>query len=133
MERTAEHIPAAGELWHAGLTTPQRLRAASRPRMIAALGRGGYRRYDERTATQLRDMATLVVDRYGGDLRRLAATAGEDVDEAARLLQEVNGIGDRELPALVSPPDLARLSAGLVRISRLPGRQDPLGGDCVVR
>jgi hypothetical protein len=139
--------------------------------VVAALGRGGYRRYDERTATQLREMAALVLDRYGGDLRRLATTAGEDVAEAARLLQEVDGIGptgaaiflrevqavwpwlrpylderaragarrvglpddDRELAELVSPPDLARLAAGLVRISRLPGRQDPLEADGVVR
>ena len=41
-----------------------------------ALGRGGYRRYDERTATQLREMAALVLDRYGGDLRRLADAGG---------------------------------------------------------
>ena len=61
--------------------------------MIAALGRGGYRRYDERTATQLREMAPLVLDRYGGDLRRLADAADGDVDRAARLLQEVKGIG----------------------------------------
>src|SRR3954470_13450121 len=69
------------------------MRNASRPRVVAALGRAGYRRYDERTATQLRDMAGLVLDRYGGDLRGLADTADRDVGRAARLVQEVKGIG----------------------------------------
>src|SRR6476661_9867905 len=86
-------IAAAREVSAAGWTTAQRLRDASRPRVISALGRAGYRRYDERTATQLREMATLVLDRYGGDLRRLAEAAGGEVDAAARLIQQVNGIG----------------------------------------
>ena len=86
-------VATARELRTAGWTTPQRMRDASRPRVIAALGRGGYRRYDERTATQLRELATLVLDRYGGDLRRLAEQADGDVGRAAELLQEVKGIG----------------------------------------
>ena len=86
-------VATAVELRAAGWTTPQKMRDASRPRVVAALGRGGYRRYDERTATQLREMATLVLDRYGGDLRRLAAEAAGDVERAAGLLQEVKGIG----------------------------------------
>jgi len=86
-------LAAAGEVTAAGWTTPQKLRDASRPRVVAALGRAGYRRYDERTATQLREMATLVLERYGGDLRRLAEASGGEVDVAARLVQQVNGIG----------------------------------------
>jgi endonuclease III len=86
-------IAAAREVSAAGWTTPQRLRDAPRPRLVAALGRAGYRRYDERTATQLREMGALVLDRYGGDLRRLAGEAAGDVERAARLIQEVKGIG----------------------------------------
>jgi endonuclease III len=86
-------IAAALELAAAGWTTPQKLRDAPRSRVIGALGRAGYRRYDERTATQLREMAALALDRYGGDLRRLAEAAAGDVDAAARLVQQVNGIG----------------------------------------
>ena len=86
-------IAAARELTAAGWTTAQRLRDAPRPRVIAALGRAGYRRYDERTATQLREMGALVLDRYGGDLRQLAEEAAGDVGRAARLVQEVKGIG----------------------------------------
>ena len=157
-------VTTAGELFAAGWTTPQRLRAAARPRVVAALGRGGYRRYDERTATQLREMSVLVLERWAGDLRRLGAEAGEDVDRTARLLQEVKGIGptgaavflrevqgvwpwvrpylddraragarrvglpdDDRLATLVPPDRLPRLAAGLVRVSRLPDGQDPLG------
>jgi endonuclease III len=86
-------VATAGELRANGWTTPQRMREAPRSAVISALGRGGYRRYDERTATQLRDAAQLVIDRYGGDLRRLAEEADGDVRAAARLLQQVNGIG----------------------------------------
>ena len=86
-------IAAAREVSGAGWATPQKLRDAPRPRLVAALGRAGYRRYDERTASQLRDMGALVLDRYGGDLRRLGEAAGGDVDAAARLIQEVKGIG----------------------------------------
>lgn len=86
-------IDAARELAGQGWTTPQRMRDASRPRVVGALGRAGYRRYDERTATQLREMGALVLDRYGGDLRGLAAEAEGDSGRAARLVQEVKGIG----------------------------------------
>jgi hypothetical protein len=86
-------VATAVELFRAGWTTPQRLRDAGRGSVVAALGRGGYRRYDERTATLLRDMAALVTTRYAGDLRGLATAAGEDPARAALLVQEVKGIG----------------------------------------
>jgi hypothetical protein len=69
------------------------MRSASRPSVVAALGRAGYRRYDERTATQLQEMAELVLTRYAGDLRRLAEEADGDVEQASRLVQQVKGIG----------------------------------------
>jgi endonuclease III len=86
-------VATARELFAAGWTTPARLRGASRGAVVGALGRAGYRRYDERTATQLREMGALVLDRYGGDLRGLAREADGDVARAARLIQQVNGIG----------------------------------------
>jgi endonuclease III len=121
-------VAAARELTAAGWTTPQKLRDALRPRVVAALGRAGYRRYDERTATQLREMAALVLDRYGGDLRRLGEKAGGEVEAAARLVREVKGIGPtgaavflREAQAVwpwVRPylDDRARAGAGRVGI-----------------
>ena len=86
-------VAATRELISAGWTTPVRMREAPRSRVVAALGRAGYRRYDERSATQLREMAELVLDRYGGDLRWLATEADGDVGRAAGLVQQVKGIG----------------------------------------
>src|SRR6476661_7788232 len=75
-------VAAAVELAGGGWTTAATLRDARRASVIAALGRAGYRRYDERTATELREMAELVLDRYGGDLRGLGEKAEKDVDRA---------------------------------------------------
>src|SRR3954452_22159798 len=130
-------VAAAGELTAAGWTTARRMRDAPRPRVVAALGRAGYRRYDERTATQLREMAALVLDRYGGDLRGLADAAGGGVDRAARLVQEVNGIGPtgaavflREVQAVwpwVRPYLDERARAGAGRVG-LPDDPEQLAG-----
>ena len=90
---TAIAVAAAVELTRGGWTTAATMRDAGRASVIAALGRAGYRRYDERTATELRDMAELVLDRYGGDLRGLGETSEKDVDRAAGLVREVKGIG----------------------------------------
>lgn len=83
---------SARELFAAGWRTPQRMRDSTWQQRVEALGRGGYRRYDERTATQLADAADLVLERWGGDLRRLRDSAA-DVDAMAASLQEVKGIG----------------------------------------
>jgi endonuclease III len=80
-------VSAASELFGAGCTTPRKMAAASWQDRVDALGRGSYRRYDERTATQLGDGAQLLLDRYGGDLRGMR---GEHLSER---LQEIPGIG----------------------------------------
>lgn len=85
-------VAAARELSAAGYRTPQRMRDATWQQRVDALGRGQYRRYDESTATRLGDGAALVLDRHGGDLRRLRAAADGTRDVLARL-QEFPGIG----------------------------------------
>jgi predicted lipoprotein len=60
---------------------------------VDALGRGHYRRYDERTATMLGDAAQLCQDRLGGDLRRLHAEAWGDAAGLRDWLTEFPGIG----------------------------------------
>jgi hypothetical protein len=64
------------ELSTVGYRTPRAMRAASWQDRVDALGRGHYRRYDERTATMLGDGASLVSERWRGDLRRLRASPG---------------------------------------------------------
>jgi hypothetical protein len=55
-----------------------------------ALGRDGYRRYDERTSTMLG--AEFLLEEYRGDLRKLRERA-EGTSDLERLLQEFKGIG----------------------------------------
>jgi len=87
--RSEVAVAAARELFATGCTTPPRTRDTPRGRLIAALGRAGYRRYDERTATQLGELAATVLDRYAGDLRRLH----EQSDNLEQDLQQFKGIG----------------------------------------
>lgn len=91
--RAGVAVAAAKELDKAGMRDPKRMAAAGWQQRVDALGRGGYRRYDERTATQLGQGAELVIERYGGDLRRLRERAGGDVAELRRELQEFPGVG----------------------------------------
>ncbi|MFD5157257.1 endonuclease [Streptomyces hawaiiensis] len=86
-------LATARALHEAGLRDPQRMARAGRRQRVDALGRGGYRRYDERTATQLGDAAELLNERWGGDLRRLRREADGEVPELHRLLQEFPGMG----------------------------------------
>ena len=86
-------LATARELWRAGWGTPAAMRASARRARVVALGRGGYRRYDESTATRLGEAATLVLDRWHGDLRELRDEAEGDPARIARLLQEFTGIG----------------------------------------
>lgn len=85
---------AAREVFEAGIRTPAAVRGADRRSFIDAFGRAGYARYDESSATRLRDMATAVHDHYGDDLRKLAAEAQGDRAQAHRALRRFKGIGD---------------------------------------
>ncbi|MEU0855886.1 endonuclease [Streptomyces griseofuscus] len=91
--RASVAVAAARALHEDRLDTPRRMADADWQRRLDALGRGGYRRYDERTATQLGDGAELLDERWGGDLRRLHEEAGGDTGELKRLLQEEPGVG----------------------------------------
>ncbi|MFF7313918.1 endonuclease [Streptomyces sp. NPDC008137] len=86
-------LATARALHEAGLRDPRRMAAADWQERVDALGRGGYRRYDERTATQLGDAAELLTERWGGDLRRLRREADGNVSELRCLLQEFPGMG----------------------------------------
>ncbi|MFF7867665.1 endonuclease [Streptomyces qaidamensis] len=86
-------LATARALHEAGLRDPRRMAQATWQQRVDALGRGGYRRYDERTATQLGDVAELLSERWGGDLRRLRREADGELSELRRLLREFPGIG----------------------------------------
>jgi hypothetical protein len=83
---------AARELFAAGYLTPQKMRDATWQQRVDALGRGGYRRYDESTATQLEKAATFLVDTYRGDLRGIRH-AGDDVQRLQDRLVDFPRLG----------------------------------------
>ncbi|WP_238426886.1 endonuclease [Streptomyces adustus] len=86
--RAGTAVAAARALFDAGLRTPRAMLEATWQERVDALGRGGYRRYDERTATMLGNGAALLLDRWHGDLRRLR----EEPDPKQALL-DLPGIG----------------------------------------
>jgi len=86
-------IEATRALIKAGLTTPQKMAAASWQHRVDVITWHGYKRYDERTSTMLGDTAALVLDKYRGDVRNLREAAGRNVKREQKLLQEFSGIG----------------------------------------
>ncbi|MEO3929463.1 hypothetical protein ABGB07_37250 [Micromonosporaceae bacterium B7E4] len=91
--RAGVAVAAARELFAAGCRTPQGTDALSWQDRVDALGRGHYRRYDERTATMLGNGARLCLERWNGDLRRLHREAGGDPNALRRELTRFPGIG----------------------------------------
>ena len=79
-------VSAARELFNAGWRTPQRMVDSSWQDRVDALGRGGYVRYDESTATRLAEGAQLLIDTWRGDLRRMR--------QPHRDVQKFPGIGE---------------------------------------
>ncbi|MGP3980053.1 endonuclease [Streptomyces sp. KR80] len=81
-------VAAARALFNAGMRDARRMAEATWQQRVDALGEGGYRRYDERTATQLGDAAELLQREYQGDLRRL-----REAGDPKKLLRDFPGIG----------------------------------------
>ncbi|GAA3231857.1 endonuclease [Nonomuraea helvata] len=128
-------VAAAKELFKAGYSTPRAMREASWQDRVDALGRGHYRRYDERTSTMLSKAAELLLDRWKGDLRRLRDEAGGDARRITELLMEFPGIGPtgadiflREVQAVwpqVAPHLDKRVLDGAEKLG-LPRQERPL-------
>ncbi|MGW7272523.1 endonuclease [Streptomyces sp. NPDC054864] len=91
--RASVAVASTRALYEAGMRGPRQMADATWQQRVDALGQGGYRRYDERTATQLGDGARIVLDAWGGDLRRLREKADGDAGALERLLREVPGLG----------------------------------------
>lgn len=81
-------VAAARALFEAGMRDARSMAEASWQDRVDALGRGGYRRYDERTSAMLGKGAELLLERYNGDLRRLREEPGP-----REALLDVPGIG----------------------------------------
>jgi hypothetical protein len=83
---------AYAELDKLGVLTPRRLAEADWQELVDALGRGGYRRYDESTARELISLGQRVLDEYGGHAARIRDGADTKAAVAGRV-QEFTGIG----------------------------------------
>ncbi|MFI1291979.1 endonuclease [Streptomyces sp. NPDC020792] len=81
-------VAAARALFEAGLRNARSMAKASWQQRVDALGEGGYRRYDERTATMLGEGAELLLERYGGDLRKL-----REQGDPEKALRDIPGLG----------------------------------------
>jgi hypothetical protein len=85
---------AARALADQGWTTAQKMAAATWEQRTRTLNEAGYARYDESTSRMLGDTAELLVERYGGDLRRLREAAERDAGRERALLKQCKGLGD---------------------------------------
>lgn len=115
---------------------PAHMRASTHRQRVAALGRAGYRRYDEGTATRLGRMSEHLLADYGGDLRRLRAAGHAEPAALSRLLRAFPGIGPagvqiflREVQGIWSLPPVfdAKVLEG-ARRAGLPAEPEALAG-----
>lgn len=85
---------AAQALFAEGWRTPNKMAATTWAERVAILNRSGYARYDESASRYIGETTALLLDKYGGDLRRLRAAAEQDPARERQLLKEFKGIGD---------------------------------------
>ncbi|MFI5520073.1 endonuclease [Streptomyces platensis] len=91
--RASVAVASARALFDAGMRSPRRMADATWQQRVDALGKGGYRRYDERTSTQLGAAAELLLEEYNGDLRRMRDASDGDLGELRGALRKVPGLG----------------------------------------
>ena len=85
---------AARALSKAGLTTAEKMAAASWQDRVDVLAANGYKRFDESYSRNLGDTAETLQKDYDGDLRKLRAAAAEDPEKMRRRLKAFKGLGD---------------------------------------
>ncbi len=87
-------VKAAQALADNGWMTPKKMAEATWAERTRVLNQSGYARYDEKTSRMLGDVSELLLDRYGGDLRKLREEADRDPEQERKILKEFKGIGD---------------------------------------
>jgi hypothetical protein len=94
--RITERIAARTyrEFAEEGILSPQKIVHASRDTLVKILDRGGYARYDFKTAAKLQDVGRGLLAQYGGDLNNLHRMASDAQDLEWRLMALGKGIGN---------------------------------------
>ena len=77
-----------------GAVSPQSILGAGWDGLVEILDRGGYVRYDFKTATKLLDMCKALKENYGADLTNVESAAADPRDLEQRLKALAKGIGD---------------------------------------
>lgn len=82
------------EFVRCGLTSPEMVVRAGWERLVEVLDKGGYTRYDYKTATKLLRVMESLIEQYGGDLQRLHDVSCNVADLERRLKGLGKGIGE---------------------------------------
>ncbi len=77
-----------------GILSPEAILKTGWDGLVQVLDRGGYVRYDFKTATKLLDMSKALMDKYAGSLNTLHASASNPEDLEEKLKSLAKGIGD---------------------------------------
>jgi hypothetical protein len=82
------------EFDQAGIASPEKILSAGWHELVTLLDRGGYARYDFKTAHKLLDVSNTLLREYAGDLNSLHRLAAGESDLERRIKQLGKGIGD---------------------------------------
>lgn len=93
--RISERIAARTyrEFERAGVITPHQILEAGKDKLVRMLDRGGYARYDFKTAAKLLDVSRNLVQQYKGSVNELHRRARDVQDLEQRLKNLGKGIG----------------------------------------
>lgn len=81
------------ELESKKVITPERMIDIGWDNLVVILDRGGYVRYDYKTATKLLDISNALLDNYGGNLNTLHDVATDYDDLEKRIINLGKGVG----------------------------------------
>jgi endonuclease III len=87
-------VQTYNEFVRENLLTPNQLLRRGWDGLVEVLDRGGYVRYDFKTATKLLEVCQTLMDRYDGDLHTLHSRAEGPADLEQKIHELGKGIGD---------------------------------------
>lgn len=87
-------VQTYNEFARENLLTPAKLLRRGWNGLVEVLDRGGYVRYDFKTATKLLEVCQTLMDRYDGDLNTLHSSAEGPADLEQKIRQLGKGVGE---------------------------------------